>query len=372
MRSTHPLRRVVAVAVAAAALGAVLVQLEIDGAAPGCCRGVYVSLYDRPASNVESVLGRGDGQAFAALAQDPLLRRPEVITPHGEFAYRAQRPAWGYLAWAMSAGDPARVPWALAALTVLSLGFATAALGLLLLDRGANPWFALGLVPLAAATIAELTPELLGLGLAAFGLAAWQRDRTATCAVLLGGAALTRESLLVVPAVLLMTELISARRTAEWAWRRLIALAVPFALFGAWVLVLRFRLGAWPTRSSSNRLSLPLVGFGRALGEWSSPAMSAIGLTVMVVLLIGAVIGAPRDRATWIAIGFAAFATVLGHDVWVAWRSSGRALLPCAAFAFVAVVAAATRGGVERSSDRRPRVQRHGDVEPRKELEPAR
>lgn len=54
-----------------------------------------VSLYERPASSAERMLIRGDGQQFAMLAQDPLLRRPEVLNidePEPEFAYRAMRP----------------------------------------------------------------------------------------------------------------------------------------------------------------------------------------------------------------------------------------------------------------------------------------
>lgn len=71
-----------------------------------------VTLFDRPADGLESVLARGDGQTFAALAQDPTLARPEVFRgPPAEAAYRAQRPLLGWLAWALSGGQPDRVPW---------------------------------------------------------------------------------------------------------------------------------------------------------------------------------------------------------------------------------------------------------------------
>jgi len=84
-----------------------------------CCpaKPAFVSLYDRPLSRVEAVLAEGDGQAFAALAQDPLLRRPAVMAPAGEFSYRAQRPVWGYLDWVASVGQPGLTGWALAGLT---------------------------------------------------------------------------------------------------------------------------------------------------------------------------------------------------------------------------------------------------------------
>src|SRR5579859_8075241 len=94
-------------------IGVAAVLLVVRSAAPGCCSGSYVTLYDRPVTGVDAVLGRGDGQAYAALAEDPTLARPNVILGYHEAAYRAQRPLVSYLAWAGSLGSADRVPWAL-------------------------------------------------------------------------------------------------------------------------------------------------------------------------------------------------------------------------------------------------------------------
>src|ERR1700674_4295546 len=85
----------VAVAVAGLLISAVVVVATIASEPSPCCSGApYVRLYDRPLSRIDAVLARGDGQAFAAIAQDPLLQRPSVIANRGDFAYRAQRPVW--------------------------------------------------------------------------------------------------------------------------------------------------------------------------------------------------------------------------------------------------------------------------------------
>src|SRR6185295_4483929 len=107
----------------------------------------------------------GDGQAFAALAQDPLLERPGVIKAEGEYSYRAQRPLWGYLAWMASLGHADLTGWALAALTILSCGLACGAAASLLAERGASPWWALLVIIPAQETLSTLTPELLAFAL---------------------------------------------------------------------------------------------------------------------------------------------------------------------------------------------------------------
>ncbi len=115
-------RQVVAVAVVGGCLAAAVVVGYVDSQPSPCCGNErpYVALYHGPLSRIEAVLARGDGQSFAALAQDPLLLRPSVIRAPGKYAYRAQRPLWGYLAWAGSAGQAELTGWVLAVLTVLS------------------------------------------------------------------------------------------------------------------------------------------------------------------------------------------------------------------------------------------------------------
>ncbi len=331
-------------------IGIAAVLLVVRGAAPGCCSGSYVTSYDRPVTGVDAVLGRGDGQAFAALAEDPTLARPNVILGYHEFAYRAQRPLVAYLAWAGSLGSADRVPWALAVLEMLGCGLAAGAVAGLLGRRGANPWFGLLAVPAGMAAIQGLTPELLALGFGALGVVAWERRRPGRAATWLTAAALTRETMLIVPAVLAIEVLARAwhahagapgriRTSARDASSRLLPLGVPFAAFGAWVLVIRIRLDAWPTDGSHGRIGRPFAGLFDAARHWSSPA-ELVWLGLAVVIVAFAFATARRDRLTWIAGAYAAFAVILGPDVWARWQDFSRTLLPLYAFAAVATLGA--------------------------------
>ena len=77
----------------------------------------HYRLLDDP---LELLLVQSDGQAFASLARDPSLARPEVFFTDAEAAYRAQRPLLPYLAWAGSLGRTGWVPPALAVIEQMS------------------------------------------------------------------------------------------------------------------------------------------------------------------------------------------------------------------------------------------------------------
>ena len=205
---------VIAVAVVGALLAACVVFGEIAVQPENCCAGrhPYATLYDRHLTKVEVVLASGDGQAFAAIAQDPLLRRPKVLGGASEFAYRAQRPAWAYLTWAGSLGLPDLTGWVLAVLTVLSCGAACAAAAQLLVDRGVNGWWGVGVVVAGLDSLTEFTPELLAFALAGAALLLWRRDRRALAVAALCCSVATRETMLVAVAALAAWEVFSVGR----------------------------------------------------------------------------------------------------------------------------------------------------------------
>ncbi|HZP31109.1 MAG TPA: hypothetical protein VFC99_19325 [Acidimicrobiia bacterium] len=340
----NPLRAALAVGLVGLLLGVGAVLLVVRAAPTACCRGAYVELFDRRMTGVEAVLGRGDGQAFDALARDPLLARPHAFLAADEEAYRAQRPLLGYLAWAGSLGSPDRVPWTIAVLEMLGCGFAAGAVALLLATRRASPWFALAVIPAAMAALNGLTPEVLALGLAAAGVVAWERRRPWAAAGWLVAAVLTRETMLVVPTVLAIEWLVASRGNAGDARRRVAGVAplvVPFAVFAGWIAVVRLRLGAFPTAASHRRLGLPLAGLLDAARHWG--AADATWAVLAAVLVALAWVTAPRDRLTWIATAYAGFALFLGPDVWARWEDFTRVLLPLYAFAAVATFATVTR-----------------------------
>jgi len=335
-------RQVVAVAVVGGCLAAAVVVGYVDSQPSPCCGNErpYVALYHGPLSRIEAVLARGDGQSFAALAQDPLLLRPSVIRAPGKYAYRAQRPLWGYLAWAGSAGQAELTGWVLAVLTVLSCAAACAIAGLLLLQRGRSPWWSLVVLIVGFQTLTELTPELLAVALLGAGILAWQRDRRVGAVVAFSLAVLTRESMLVAVAALACWDVAHRPERGRDRPRRLALLAVPFLAYSAWIGVLKLRLGDWPFQHSESRLGLPGVGLVESFERTSSPltlvAFVAIGATLCTI----AAALARDDVLTWVVVAFALFTTTLGPAVWLTTSGLDRTLLPLYLFGAVAAVSA--------------------------------
>lgn len=345
------LRRALAVGLVGLVLAAALVASVIDGADPSAGRGrtPFVTTFAGERNQIEAVLVSGDGQAFAAIAQDPLLTRPELVPGHGELAYRAQRPVWGHLAWAVSFGRPDLVGWALAGLTVVAAGGCVTVLALLLLQRGRSPWWALAVIAAGIESISQLTPELFALALV--GLAVWRaRERRGWAIALCCAAALTRETMLVAVAAWALHELVCT----SGAWRsRLRAVApftVPFVAFGGWVVVLRARTGTWPWEQQHDRASAPFAGLFDAFDPVSGRI--TVGVSVVVILCALCLWLARADVLSWMALAYAVFATTFAAQVWTG-AGYERTLLPLYAFGGIAAL-----GGLAQ------RARRHDDGAP--------
>jgi len=332
-RGRHTL---VLVGVIAAVISAFLIGGMIGGANPDCCEGKhpYVRLYDRERTQLEALLVTGDAQAFAALAQDPTLARPENVNPPVEYSYRAQRPVWGYLAWATSLGRSTLAGWALVAMSVVAAGALAAVVAALAQRRGCSPWWGLVVIAAGIQTLSELTPELLAaalLGAAVLCL----RERRALAIGLLCAAALTRESMLVGVAAIALYELVTARTSLRDRMRAIAPFTLPFLAYLSWTAVLHQRLGAWPWERSDDRLVAPFSGIGDA---WSTQGTRAIaGFVLALVLCAGAWLLARRDVLTWIATTYLAFALTFSADVWLR-GGYQRTLVPLFTFGVVAVV----------------------------------
>ena len=194
------------VAVAGMLIAAIVVAGFIATRPSPCCgdQVPFASIYREPLSRLDVVLTAGDGHAFAVIAQDPLLQRPDVLRDPAELSYRAQRPVWGYLTWAGSFGQAEATGWVLVVLTVLACGFACAVAAVFLLQRGRSAWWAL-LVPLIGfESLTELTPELFAVALLGTGLLLWRSDRRVVALIALSLATLTRETMLLGVGVLVL------------------------------------------------------------------------------------------------------------------------------------------------------------------------
>jgi hypothetical protein len=305
----------------------------------------YVRLYDPPTTRAEAMLVVGDGQAFAALAQDPTLARPGVFRstvndapPGAEAAYRAQRPLLGWLVWLASAGQARLVPAAMLWATIAS----AALLALVAAELARRSGRRVDLAPLVLVAPGALVVlgwtgvELLATALALAGVLAWQDRRRGLAVALMAAAALGRETMLLVPLALGACEWWAAgHHVRRAAVARVAPLAVPAVAWGSWVWVVHARIGWWPGDAGAARLGLPLGGLAEAIGRWGLlelvVAVATWGLAAAACLRLGRPWG-------WIVVAHAAFASLLGSDVLRTWVGFSRVLLPVAVLGVVALL----------------------------------
>jgi hypothetical protein len=334
----------VAAGITTAVLAAIVIGIITVGAArlAPISQGAFVHSYDHRVlhDGLEILLIQSDGQAFATLARDPSLSRPDDFTSRGEAAYRAQRPLLSYLAWMGSFGRSGWVPPALAILFVLAVAAAATGLATLLERRRCNPWLAVGLLllPGTYASLEYFGPEVLGLALVVWGLIAWTpptNRRTVVAVVLFALAGLARETYLLVPAVLALVAL-PQRRFRDTAM--LAASALPWV---AWLVVVHARFGAWPTDSGQGSLgsanpALTAVPFEGLVGALRHAPLGTVAPYAVVGALLALLAFINRDDVlSKVVLMFGAFAAFLSEYVWSNWQFFARVLLPLYALGFV-------------------------------------
>ncbi len=307
----------------------------------------YVRGYEHATRPLDKALGLGDGQAFAAIARDPTFARPDLFRAgRAGAAYRFGRPLFGELAWLLALGRSGAVPTAMAILCVASVGAAAAAIATLIAARGANPMLAVvvAVLPGAWAATVGLTPEVLALALAAWGVVVCQRSGrpTAPAVALFTAAVLTRETMLLVPLSLAAWRLSGSRNGDALGEIRWLVVA-PLAALGAWYTVVRIRVGAWPfTGSPGGTFGWPFGGVLHEFPRWRHPLSDLVAL--VVGLALAAVVvqrrRCGRDALVFIVVAYLAFAPLMGPAVWRRWEDFGRPLLPLYAFALVVVAGA--------------------------------
>ncbi len=247
-----------------------------------------------------------DGQFFYRLALDPGNLHRTAYGIHLDTIFRLQRIGYPFLAWLLSLGHHRWVPVTLLVVNVLAMAVIGALGGAF--ARGAHRhalWGLLlagyfGFVFSVARDLAEPTAAAFLLG----GLLALRRGRPVPGAVLFACGSLTRETVLVPVAVLLLCRLVAfvtgrARPgITDAAW------VVPIAAFAAWQVAVHVVVGQYPILTDATDNSAgPLVPLVHSVDTHLRSAASLnpdslIWVVEMVVLTVFVLAGLTALRST--------------------------------------------------------------------------
>jgi hypothetical protein len=232
--------------------------------------------------------GAYDGQFYWGIAVDPIATG-DVHQHFDRASYRYGHPLYGWLGWLFSAGQARAAPYALAAVSLVSMLLAGILASLLGRTTGREGWEGLfiavnpGLLYAAAHTLAEPVCAALLLG----GLLAYVRGRRNAALLCFALLPLSKEPLILVPFAIAAWGLLR-RRTDLRGALVLAATALPAVVWWIWA---RVQLGAWFTAGEDTAFRSPLEGWRRALLDAginsfsSDPTSNQLGEATVVVLV---------------------------------------------------------------------------------------
>ena len=206
------------------------------------------------------------------------------------------------------------------------------------------------LIPAVVMQFLNPAIEALALGLAAFGLVLWTgRTRTGwprRCCSRWRRS--TRETMIIVPAVLALEALVRRRASL----RDLALLLITPAAYVAWAAVVQLRFGSLGTNGN---VGPPLRGFLIAVPYWTLEDW--IMLALLAAVSIAGVVKDRRSTLAHLIVAYWLFAVVMSELVWEDWTFFSRLLLPTTVLAIVILIPDGrpdARAGSE--AERRPRT----------------
>jgi hypothetical protein len=220
-----------------------------------------------------------DGQFAYYIARDP-ANAPDCLDAP---AYRAQRillPALGYV---LSLGQNSLIPWVFVIVNLIALVGGTALLEDLLAAEKVNRWYALsyGLFAGLVMAVRLSTSEALAYGLVVAGIWAGERSRPWRAAILLGLAALAKETTVFFTAGYLLYFALHHR------WRDAIHMALIVGIpFAAWQIALRVWLGEFGVGSGGALATpfeiVPFLGVLKIATEGNLVAFLVLGVLLVI------------------------------------------------------------------------------------------
>ncbi|HLW16768.1 MAG TPA: hypothetical protein VKV69_05355 [Actinomycetota bacterium] len=272
-----------------------------------------------------------DGAYFYAIARDPFATGDEHKLID-QAPYRYSHGGYGVLVWLLSFGRLSMIPNVLLILNLVGMGAAGALMSAIAVRYGRSGWWGLviALSPGLIYAVTADTAEPVAIAFAAAGVLAWGHKRRGTAAAMLSIAVLCKEPMLVVPAGLLVWELLSWRRAriASPPWPAIASVVAPAAVFVGWQAYLWSRFHHVAVFAGKQNLMFwpPFKGWFDAIRFANSYTLqgfdrmsyATVSLTLIVVfagvLIVGSV------RSLWMRSPFAPmFLLLFVLDVFVTW-----------------------------------------------------
>ena len=291
-----------------------------------------------------------DGKFFFVQANDPWIVDPEEnAAVLDRPVYRSQRMLYPMFAGGLGFFAPEVVLWALVLINVLMLGAGSWAVAAIARKHGISEWFGLAFA-LNIGLFSELFLD--GAGITAFALAAlgaWalEDERLPLAALVLTGAALTREVMAIFLAFIVFMWFIR-KRTIVWK------LWVPGALaVVGWAVYVRLRIDL-PTGADQVQelTAIPFSGLVEALTSGRADVADYLVIGVFVALIVLVPVRAWKSDVymTWGAVGFAFLAPFLTLQVWQKSFDISRALAPLVTVFVIETFLARKRKSLKSSS----------------------
>ncbi len=281
-----------------------------------------------------------DGQFFYYAARDPFIRG-EAWRSMDVPAYRYGRILYPWLAALSALGNPTLIFYTLVLANLAGVLMGSYFVLRWLRDEGMNLWYSV-IYGLLSGFILCLLRDLAGpvaMGFLVGGLYYFSNRRLFTGSLFLGAALLTREVVLIVPAVFLLFSLV--RRQSG---KRILAIILSFSPLLIWSGYVFFRFGSYPFREGEGNFGGPLSGvinYGKTLlaipGRSSEKIYLAVFLMVCFFTLILAIreVIRSKDEVSVSFFVFSLFPIFMTTSIWIEPWSYGRVLLPAAVLLIV-------------------------------------
>ncbi len=300
-----------------------------------------------------------DGQFFYRLALDPANLRHTAFGITMDQPYRYTRIGYPALTWLTSLGQHQFVPFALVVVNILAIAGLGVLGGLFARQSGRHALWGL-LLPAYFGLLTSLgrdTAEPLAAACLLGGMLAYRRRRPVLATLLFAYGALTRETVLVVPASIAIIRLAQMARRRARPGTDDLTWVVPMATFAGWQLVVLAATGKLPLFADGSRnvgtpfaaaIHAVLHNFGHIttshlsqLDVWLLEFTTLAILAVAALLSLRATTVPAHERLAFVL--YLAEVCVLTPTIWSGYKADFRSFIEAYLLAVIILLATPLR-----------------------------